>query len=89
MNTSEVEKRFADIVGPVAQENGLKLISTEYVKEDGNWYLRAYVEKPGGEVSINDCTMVSRIVSKKLDREDFIDDAYTMEICSPGFLEQQ
>ncbi len=87
MNTAEVEKRFADIVGPVAEDNGLKLIKTEYIKESGNWFLRAYVEKPEGEVSINDCTMVSRIVSKKLDKDDFIDEAYTMEICSPGFLE--
>ena len=45
------------------------------------------MEKPGSEVSINDCTMVSRIVSKKLDKEDFIEEAYTMEICSPGFME--
>ncbi len=87
MNNIEIESRFARVVGPVAEENGLRLIRTEYVKEDGNWYLRAYVEKPGGEVSINDCTMVSRIVSKKLDKEDFIEEAYTMEICSPGFME--
>ena len=87
MNSAEVEKKFAKIVGPVAEENGLKLIKTEYVKEDGNYYLRAYVEKPEGEVSVNDCTMVSRIVSKKLDKEDFIEEAYTMEICSPGFME--
>ena len=87
MNTLDIEKRFADIVGPVAEDNGLRLVKTEYVKEDGNRYLRAYVEKPEGEVSINDCTMISRIVSKKLDKEDFIDEAYTMEICSPGFLE--
>ena len=87
MNTLDIEKRFADIVGPVAEDNGLRLVKTEYVKEDGNRYLRAYVEKPEGEVSINDCTRISRIVSKKLDKEDFIDEAYTMEICSPGFLE--
>ncbi|MCR5596599.1 MAG: hypothetical protein K6G19_00325 [Lachnospiraceae bacterium] len=87
MDNSEIEKRFAKIVEPVAEDNGLKLIKTEYVSESGNRYLRAYVEKPDGEVSINDCTMVSRIVSKKMDKEDFIDEAYTMEICSPGFMD--
>ncbi|MCR5651267.1 MAG: hypothetical protein K6F86_08830 [Lachnospiraceae bacterium] len=87
MNTSEIEKRFADILAPVAEENGCRLVKTEYVKESGNWFLRGYIEKPEGDVSINDCTMISRIISKKLDKEDFIDEAYTMEICSPGFME--
>ena len=87
MDTAKIEKRFEGLLLPVLKDNGLALIKTEYVKESGNWFLRAYIEKPDGEVSINDCTMVSRIISKKLDTEDFIDEAYTLEVCSKGFLE--
>ena len=41
-------------------------------------------ETPG--VSINDCVKVSRYLSKWLDKEDFIKEVYTMEVCSKGFL---
>ena len=39
-------------------------------------------------VSINDCVKVSRYLSKWLDKEDFIKEMYTMEVCSRGFLNE-
>ena len=87
MDEKKIEERFAAMVGPVAEDQGLVLVSVEYVKESGNRYLRAFLDKPDGDVSIDDCTMVSRIVSKKLDKDDFIDEAYTLEVCSKGFME--
>jgi len=53
------------------------------VKEGSDWYLRAYIDKPEG-VNILDCENVSRALSDKLDEEDFIDDAYILEVSSPG-----
>ncbi len=44
-------------------------------------------EAPG--VSINDCVKVSRYLSKWLDKEDFIKEIYTLEVCSKGFLTGQ
>lgn len=112
-------------------KEGFRLIKTEFVNEDGNWYLRAYIdltdeerakrkaekaaqaedaekaaeagtaeeksfseededpavsEEPG--IGINDCAMVSRRLSKWLDQEDFIDEIYTLEVCSPGYLSE-
>ena len=49
----------------------------------GTWYLRAYIDKEGG-IAINDCEMVSRRLSDWLDREDFIEDSYVLEVSSPG-----
>ncbi|MBO6112035.1 MAG: hypothetical protein J6P45_03165 [Lachnospiraceae bacterium] len=87
MERNSIEERFRSMLEPVVKEQGLKLISVEYVKESGNYYLRGYIDKPDDDVSINDCTMVSRIISNRLDKEDFIEDAYTLEICSKGFME--
>ena len=39
-------------------------------------------------VSIDDCENVSRALSDALDREDFIDDAYILEVSSPGLGRQ-
>ncbi len=86
MTDIETAERFAEIVRPVTDEQGFTLIRTEYVKENGNYYLRAYIDKEGG-ITIDDCVAVSRRVSKILDKEDYIPDAYTMEISSPGFME--
>ena len=41
------------------------------------------MDKPGG-VNILDCENVSRALSDALDREDFIPDAYILEVSSPG-----
>ena len=51
--------------------------------EAGTWYLRAYIDKPGG-IAINDCEVVSRELSDLLDQKDFIDDSYILEVSSPG-----
>ncbi len=86
--SERIAERFEMIVKPVLEGKDLGLIKTEYVNESGNWFLRAYInKKDGSDISINDCAYVSRIVSKKLDKADYIDDVYTMEICSAGFID--
>ncbi len=65
------------------EENGFELVDVEYVKEGGNWYLRAYIDKPGG-ISVNDCELVSRKLSDLLDEKDYVEDAYILEVSSPG-----
>lgn len=79
----EYEARAEKLIMPVIEENNLELVDIEYVKEGSDWYLRAYIDKPGG-VNIGDCELVSRAFSDKLDEDDFIDDAYILEVSSPG-----
>lgn len=77
------EQKTEEILLPIVEEYGFELVDVEYVKEGGNWYLRAYIDKPGG-ITVDDCETVSRRFSDILDAEDFIDEAYIMEISSPG-----
>ncbi len=78
-----IEKRFEEILTPIAEKNGVRIYDVEYVKEAGDYYLRAYIDKDGG-VNIGDCETVSRALSEILDADDFIEDAYTLEVSSPG-----
>ena len=55
----------------------------EYVKEGSDFYLRCYIDRDGG-VNIQDCETVSRALSDQLDAEDYIEDAYILEVSSPG-----
>ena len=79
----DYEAGFEKILLPVTEENGVEIYDVEYVKEGSDWYLRAYIDKEGG-VTIEDCEKVSRAVSDIMDREDFIKDAYILEVSSPG-----
>ena len=79
----EYERRAEELLMPIIEENNYELVDVEYVKEAGNWYLRAYIDKPGG-IMVDDCEVVSRELSDILDEKDFIDEAYILEISSPG-----
>ena len=56
----EYEKKTEELLEPIVTEQGFELVDVEYVKEAGNWYLRAYIDKPGG-ITVDDCEAVSRI----------------------------
>ena len=77
------EQKTEELLIPLIEQHQFELVDVEYVKEAGTWYLRLYIDKEGG-ITIDDCEAVSRLFSDKLDEEDFIDDAYVMEVSSPG-----
>ena len=77
------ESKTEELVTPLIEQNNFELVDIEYVKEGSNWYLRVYIDKPDG-INVDDCELISRALSDKLDEEDFIDDAYILEVSSPG-----
>ena len=78
-----IETRTEALLEPIVSAAGMKIYDVEYVKEGADWYLRAYIDKEDG-VTIDDCEVVSRALSDKLDEEDFIEEAYILEVSSPG-----
>lgn len=83
MKRAEIEKRTEELVAPIIDANQFELVDVEYVKEGADYYLRVYADKEGG-ITIDDCVTVSRALEAKLDEEDFIRDAYILEVSSPG-----
>lgn len=79
----DYEQRTEKLLQPIIEKNQFELVDVEYVKEGSNWYLRAYIDKEGG-ITVDDCEMVSRALSDLLDQNDFIEDAYILEVSSPG-----
>ena len=77
------EQRTEEFLLPLMEEHGFELVDVEFVKEAGVWYLRAYIDKEGG-IAVDDCEVISRKVSDWLDKEDFIDESYILEVSSPG-----
>lgn len=77
------EEKTEKLVLPIIEENNFELVDVEYVREGGNYFLRVYIDKEGG-ITIDDCEVVSRSLSELLDEDDFIPDAYILEVSSPG-----
>lgn len=79
----DYEQMTENLMEPIVSELGFELVDVEYVKEGGSWYLRAYIDKPGG-ITVDDCEAVSRRFSDILDEKDYIEDTYIFEVSSPG-----
>ena len=80
MNT---EKKVENLIAPVILKDNYELVDVEFVKEGQNWYLRIFIDKEGG-VTVDDCETLSRADEDVLDVEDPIEQAYILEVSSPG-----
>lgn len=83
MKVDSLIEKIYQLVRPVTDELQYELYHIEYVKENGEYYLRIYIDKDGG-ISLTDCEKVSRRVSDIMDEEDPIPVAYYLEVSSPG-----
>lgn len=79
----KITELVAELAAPAVEKAGCTLWDVEYVREGGTWYLRLYLDKPGG-VDILDCENVSRAVEPLLDEADPIEGSYTFEVSSAG-----
>ena len=80
MKTTELVAQFAQ---PIVEANGCSLWDVEYVREGADRFLRIYIDKPGG-INIDDCERIHRAIDPVLDEADPIDDAYILNVSSPG-----
>ena len=78
-----IEAKSEELIQPIVDGFEFELVDVEFVKEAGAYYLRAYIDKPGG-ITIEDCENVSRRFSDLLDEKDFIEESYILEVSSPG-----
>lgn len=78
-----ITEKVRKIAKPIIDQLNYDLVDMEYKKEGPSWYLRFFIDKPGG-VTIEDCQIVSEKVGKELDKHDPIPNSYYLEVSSPG-----
>ena len=83
MKIDALVNEIYEMVNPIAEELNYDIYHIEYVKENGEFYLRIYIEKDGG-ITLSDCEALSRRVSDLMDEKDPIPEAYFLEVSSPG-----
>ena len=79
----QYEARVEAWITPVLEQHQFELVDVEYVREVGVWYLRCYIDKEGG-ITVDDCEVISSLLGEWLDKEDFNEDSYILEVSSPG-----
>ncbi len=84
MEKNDVVSKLRPVIEDIVKSCSLNLYDLEYVKEDGNYFLRVSIEKDDGTMDFETAEVVSDIVSKKLDELDPIEHSYILEVCSPG-----
>ena len=78
-----IVRAVREIAEPLAEELGYFLWDVEYVKEGADMYLRITIDSEEG-INIEDCEKMHRAIDPLLDEADPIEDAYHLEISSPG-----
>ena len=83
LTKEQIEKRSLDLANRCASKLGYEIISVEYVFENGIKILRVIGNGENG-FSIDDATKLNEEISAELDKEDYIDEEYYLEVSSEG-----
>ena len=69
----------------ILNEHGYALYDLEFIKKSN--ILSVLIERTDGEnINIDDCVKVSEILNQYLDSHEFYDEAYTLDVSSPGIM---
>ncbi len=71
-------------IEPTISKLGFRLLKLSFVRENQTNYLRLTITHSERNVSLNDCELISKEVSKELDIADSIPFPYSLEVQSPG-----
>lgn len=66
------------------EDLGYEIEYTEYVKEGENKIFRVVIDKVGASLTTDDCEIVSRKIENTVDGFMARDEAYVLEVSSPG-----
>ncbi|MFO1137906.1 MAG: ribosome maturation factor RimP [Paracoccus sp. (in: a-proteobacteria)] len=78
-----IDRRLAEIIGPVIEDLGFELVRIR-LQGGKTATLQIMADRPEGGINVDDCSDISTAVSAVLDVEDPLEDAYHLEVSSPG-----
>lgn len=83
LNRKQIRERVYQVAEEIAEKHGLVLFDVEYGRQNGNYVLSVYIDKPGG-VTLEDCEKVHVELNRVLDDMDPIPHKYYLQVSSPG-----
>lgn len=83
MAESNIEKKTEELLRKIIEDLGYDLYDVEYLKEGKEYHLCIYIDKESG-IDISDCEKVNEVINPVLDKEDYINNQYFLEVSSAG-----
>ena len=80
---AQIDRRLAEILTPVIEGMGFELVRLRFMGGKTKT-VQIMAERPEGGIDVDECAAISTMVSATLDVEDPVEDAYTLEVSSPG-----
>lgn len=78
-----IDRRLAEILTPAIEGMGFELVRVRLMGGKTKT-LQVMAERPDGGIEVDDCAKISTAISALLDVEDPVEEAYTLEVSSPG-----
>ena len=82
MEKEKIAEKVENLITPNVSELGLELVDVEYIQDGAYFFLRVYVEKLEGDISLEDCAALSNAIEERVDA--VIEDKFFLEVSSPG-----
>ncbi|MGJ8589264.1 MAG: ribosome maturation factor RimP [Yoonia sp.] len=78
-----IDRRIAEIITPVVEDMGFEVVRVRLMTGKES-ILQIMVQRPDGQIEVDECGQISTAISAVMDVEDPILDVYTLEVSSPG-----
>lgn len=78
-----IDRRIAEIITPVVEDMGFEVVRVRLMSGKET-ILQIMVQRPDGQIEVDECGQVSTAISATLDVEDPIVEVYNLEVSSPG-----
>mgnify|MGYP000499917039 FL=1 len=82
MEKEKIAEKVENLIMPNVSELDLELVDVEYIQDGAYFFLRVYVEKLEGDISLEDCAALSNAIEERVDA--VIEDKFFLEVSSPG-----
>ncbi len=83
MQNDTLLNRIRETVSNILRDNAIELVGITYKKKGHVRVLRILADKDAG-ITIDECAKMNGVIAEVLDKEDFIDENYILEVSSPG-----
>ena len=81
---ANIEEKVENSISKIIKNLGYKLYDVQYAKEGKDYFLRIFIEKENGEITLDDCENVNNATTDILDKDDYIKEQYFLEVSSTG-----
>ena len=63
---AKIEEQVTNLINEQVLKNGYEIYDLEYIKEGNEYYLRIFIEKPEGNITLEDCVVYTHEGSEEL-----------------------